>query len=216
MGLKSSWLKSLGLKSPRRLKDISTPDFSTTDFSTPDFSTPDFSTMNFSTPRFKNSWLKSLGWKVHGWNVWGWKFQGWILGLKSPGLRCPSTVQTAKSSSNFRFCFIKRAHCRTFLGLWFEIQAMKLITITSIFLSVLSVNSSPPTKSPSKGMSRIYGTELVFVKKVVSSFVKCWSIHFLNRGWPFKGRSWKIVKPEDSWNWLSHMFHQLLTFRILI
>ena len=58
MGLKSSWLKSLGLKChlSRRLKDISTPDFSA----------PDFSTMNFSIPWFKNSWLKSPGLKGPG------------------------------------------------------------------------------------------------------------------------------------------------------
>ena len=65
MGLKSSWLKSLGLKChlSRRLKDISTPDFST---------------MNFSTPWFKNSWLKSPGLK-----------SSWLksLGLKGPGLK---------------------------------------------------------------------------------------------------------------------------------
>ena len=41
---------------------------------------PRNSIMNFSTPWFKNSWLKSLG------LIWGWS-----LGLKSLGLRCPST-----------------------------------------------------------------------------------------------------------------------------
>ena len=92
--------------------------FSTPDFSTPDLSTLDFSTMNFPTPDFstpdlglkspglrnlglKSSWLKSLGlkssfllwgWKVHGWKVRGWKVWGWSLGLKSPVLKCPSTV----------------------------------------------------------------------------------------------------------------------------
>ena len=68
MGLKSSWLKSLGLKHhlSRRLKDISKSDFLT---------------MNFSTPLFKHSWLKSPGLK----SSWS-KILELKLGVKKSGV----------------------------------------------------------------------------------------------------------------------------------
>ena len=66
--MKSSWLKSLGLKCHlcRRLMDISTPDF--------------------STPWFKNSWLKSPGLKSSWSKILGLKGQGLKLGVEKSGV----------------------------------------------------------------------------------------------------------------------------------
>ena len=46
---------------------------------------------------------KVYGSKIHGWKVWGWKVRGWILGLKSPGLRCPSTTRSVARELNIPY-----------------------------------------------------------------------------------------------------------------
>ena len=110
--------------------------FSTPDFSTPDLSTLDFSTINFPTPDVSTpTWgwkvrgwevwgwkvwgwrvhgWKVRGWKVHGWEVWGWKVWCWILGLKSPGLRCLSTIYyiTIVSARNQKNLHVSRSRIK--------------------------------------------------------------------------------------------------------
>ena len=101
-------------------QDISTPNFSTLNFIpgifillnfNPDFSSRNFSTMifffwscrkiqpqastlDFSVPVFSTikSWTMKLLFNHVVVCFLGLKFRGWSLGLKSPGLRCPSTV----------------------------------------------------------------------------------------------------------------------------
>ena len=88
-----------------RLKDISTPDFSTpTRIFQPHnwgWKVRGWEVWGWKVHGWKVWGWRVRGWKVHGWKirgckfhgwkVWGWKVLGWSLGLKSPGLKCPST-----------------------------------------------------------------------------------------------------------------------------
>ena len=58
-------------------------------------------------PQTFQPWIfEPWGWKVHGWKVWGWKARGWSLGLKNPGLRCPSTIDNTTLLKHREFQFV--------------------------------------------------------------------------------------------------------------
>ena len=99
--------------------------------------------MTFQPHGSKIHGWKVPGWKVHGWKIWGWKVRGWSLGLKSSGLRCPSTFQSSPDLHWKRCDRVYPARQRSPVFIWpklqFQINRGSLTKFCSIFLIILNL-----------------------------------------------------------------------------
>ena len=63
-----------------------------------------------------------LGWGVHGCKGWGREVRGWNLGLKSPRLECPATIEVYKNKDNSINIYFKLSYLTyVLIAIWSDI-----------------------------------------------------------------------------------------------
>ena len=95
------------------------------------------------------------GWGVHGCKVRGWEVRGWNLGLKSPRLECPATIEVYKNKDNSINIYFKLSYLTyVLIAIWSDItNALQKIfyhilggTISQGIFDILSFEKKTLTK----------------------------------------------------------------------